>query len=252
MSLLSKVTNKAPALPSRVVMYAAEKFGKTSFAAHAPRPLFLMTAGETGLLSLLEAGKVPAVDHFPSDFKTWNELIAAVKAVRDEPHDHKTLVLDTGNGAENLCAAHVCDENFGGSWADFNSYGRGNEISSKTWAEFLKLLDQVRLARKMSVLILHHAKVKTFSDPAGKSWDQWRPEAIEKLWALTHKWADVILFGGWEVTVNKKDDKATGERGTSAPGRAGPLWPATATACRTRSRPTPGRGISGRRSPTRW
>jgi hypothetical protein len=52
--------------------------------------------------------------------------------------------------------------------------------------------------------------VKTFSDPAGKQWDQWRPEAREKLWGLTHKWSDCILFGGWQVTVSK-DEKVTGE-----------------------------------------
>jgi hypothetical protein len=208
--VLSKVTRTAPSLPSRVVLYAGEKWGKSSFSAFAPRPIFLMTAGETGLLSLIESGKVPAVDHFPDDFRSWHALIDAVRALRDEPHEFQTLVLDTGNGAENLAADCVCFDKYGGDWGDFNAYGRGAELTTPLWASFLALLDEVRTQRRMGVLILHHAKMKEFSDPAGKAWQQWRPEARDKLWNLTHKWADAILFGGWQVNVGK-DDKAHGE-----------------------------------------
>ena len=49
------------------------------------------------------------------------------------------------------------------------------------------------------------------SNPTGKDWDQYRPLAIDQMWSLTHKWADVICFYGTRVEVNK-DDKATGER----------------------------------------
>lgn len=209
MSVLANVTRSAPRLPARGVLYAAEKFGKSSFGAYAPKPIFLMTAGETGLLSLIEAGRVPPTDHFPEDFRRWSDLLRAVKALRDEQHDYKTLVLDTGNGAEILCQQDTCDSNFNGDWADFAAYGRGTDLSTKAWASFLQLLDDVRLKKGMSILILHHAKVKTFSDPAGKSWDQWKPESIEKLWALTHKWSDFIMFGGFKTSIVK--EKAVGE-----------------------------------------
>jgi hypothetical protein len=72
------------------------------------------------------------------------------------------------------------------------------------------------------VLILHHARAKEFSDPAGKTWHQWRPEARDKLWSLTHKWADVILFGGWSVAVNA-DDQATGEERSLRTGTSGAI-----------------------------
>ena len=210
MSILQTVTKTAKPLPPRIVLYAGEKFGKTSFAAHSWNPIFLMTAGETGLVPLLESGRVPAVAHFPEDFKTWGSLCNAVTALRDDPHEYRTLVIDTGNGAELLCAASVCEDSFGGSWSDYGSFGRGDALAVKEWMRFLGLLDVIRTKRRMAVMLLHHAKVKTFSDPAGKSWDQWKPEAIEKLWGQTHKWADVILFGGFKVTVTR-DEKATGE-----------------------------------------
>lgn len=182
----------------------------SSFASHSWNPVFLMTKGETGLIPLIESGRVPAVAHFPTDFQRWEDLKNAVGELRDGQHDYRTLVLDTGNGAEQLCTSAVCDDSFMGHWGDYVSYGRGDAMAAKEWVKFLDLLDSVRIKRRMAVIILHHAKVKTFSDPAGKSWDQWRPEAVEKLWSSTHKWADVILFGGFKTTVTK-DEKATGE-----------------------------------------
>jgi hypothetical protein len=79
------------------------------------------------------------------------------------------------------------------------------------WGQFLGLLDTIRTRRRMSVIFLHHAAVKQTANPTGKDWDQHRPEAIDKMWGLTHKWADVICYYGVKVTVNK-DDKATGEQ----------------------------------------
>jgi len=206
MSLLSQVRREAQSLPSRVVLYAQEKFGKTSLSCHAPRPIVLMTSGETGLLSLLEAGLVPPTDHFPEDFKSWPKLTQAVRELLNEAHEYRTLVLDTANGAERMCAEHICEEHFDGKWPNYASYGKGDVQAAVEWGKFLGLLDQLRTQRKMAVLFLQHARVKSFNNPSGKDWDQYRPESIDKLWALTHKWSDIILFGGFKVQV--WDDKA--------------------------------------------
>lgn len=211
MSILQSVTKTAKPLPPRIVMYAAEKFGKTSFASHSWNPIFFMTSGETGLIPLIESGRVPAVPHVPDDFRDWPTLVNAIEELIRDKHDYRTLVLDTGNGAEKLCSQAVCSSAFDGDWSAYSSFGRGDALAVREWDRFLGMLDALRTRRRMAILILHHAKVKTFSDPAGKSWDQWKPEAIEKLWGQTHKWADVILFGGFKVSVNKKDEKAIGE-----------------------------------------
>ncbi|AWM35857.1 hypothetical protein GobsT_64230 [Gemmata obscuriglobus] len=215
MGILSSVTTTAPNLPPRFVMYAPEKAGKTSFGAQWENPLFLMTAGETGLLTLIESGQVGPTAHLPSSeenptgFLKWDDLTDAVRAVINEPHDYRTLLVDTGNGAENLLAQHVCDTDteFLGNWGEFNSFGRGERRCAPVWAGFLNLLDQVRVRRRMAVVLLYHSKAKQFNNPTGKDYEQWKPEGYERLWGLTHKWADVIGFYGLRVQVNK-DDKA--------------------------------------------
>jgi hypothetical protein len=58
MSLQSIVT-KGTGLPNRYVVYAVEGFGKTSLAAHYPKPIFIQSRGETGLETLIDAGQLP-------------------------------------------------------------------------------------------------------------------------------------------------------------------------------------------------
>lgn len=213
MGLLDRVTTQAPAQPSRVYLYAQEKWGKTSFAAHAPKPIFLMTAGETGLLDLINYGQIAPVPHFPDDFKWWPDLLAAVRAVADEPHDYSTLVIDTANGAERLLADWVLREEFDGQMGGKNgygSYGKGDLACIRHWGEFLRELDRVRGKRRMSIVLLAHSKIKSVNNPEGEDYDQLRPEGIDKLWPLTHKWASVIAAGTYRVAV--KDDKAQGGR----------------------------------------
>lgn len=208
---LSNVATTAPSLPSRIVMYAPEGFGKTSFAAMAVKPVFFMAANETGLLTLLDAGRLPPTPHMPA-FHSWTDLREATQSLISGDHNFGTYVLDTGNSGEQLCCSHTADVNFGGNLADYASYGKGDVLAAKEWASYLAQLDQLRERRKMAIIILHHARVKGVVKPDhfGKDYDQWRPESVDKLWSQTHKWADVILFGGSKVNVQK--EKAVSEQ----------------------------------------
>ena len=213
MSLLSQITTEAPSQPARVYLYASEKWGKTSWAAHAPKPLFLMTQGETGLLDLISCGQVRPTAHLPKDFQSWPDLLNAVRAVEREPHDYQTLVIDTANGAERLLSDHILDVEFKGQQTGkggYNSYAAGDLACIPHWQGFLRQLDAVRVRRKMSIILLAHSKVKSVNNPEGDDYDQLRPEGLDKLWPLTHKWASIIAAGSYKVFV--KNDKASGGR----------------------------------------
>src|SRR5262249_53524348 len=99
---LAGITRAGSGLPNRAVFHGVEGVGKTSFGACAPRPIFLMTRGETGLVTLIDSGQVPETAHFP-ELATWTDLLGAIEALTSEAHDYRTLVIDTLNGAERLC-----------------------------------------------------------------------------------------------------------------------------------------------------
>src|SRR5690606_17557166 len=82
---LSDTVTSGNKLPSRVVLHGVEGIGKTSFAAAAPNPYFLMARGETGLETLIDAGQVKEIPHAP-ELQTWNEVLDIVEALRTEDH----------------------------------------------------------------------------------------------------------------------------------------------------------------------
>jgi hypothetical protein len=185
-------------------MHSPPGFGKTSILAYSPKPVFLMTKGETGLLSLINSGQLPPTSHLP-EMQSWGDLIAAIRFLRTEKHDFKTVVLDTANGAERLCHEYVCQRDFDGDWGErgFTGYMRGYEVALADWRMFLNSLDELRTERGMTVFLLVHTKVKTFKNPAGADYDRYAPEMHDKTWGLTKGWLDAILFGNFEVLVKQ-------------------------------------------------
>lgn len=213
---LTDIASKSEALPNRYGLHAREGWGKTSLAAHAPKPIFIQTQGETGLDTLIAANQLPETPHFP-EIKSWADLTSAISFLAEEEHPYKTLVIDTVNGAERLCYEHVCQREFNGDWGNggFTGYQRGYEISLTDWKMFLNSLDDLRSKRKMTVFLLIHTKIKTFKNPEGSDYDRWAPEMHDKCWGLTHKWLDCVLFGNFETTV-KADKNDPTKKGKAA------------------------------------
>lgn len=234
MSLLQSIRSvPARRLPPRMYLYAREKFGKSSFGAQFPKPIFFMSKGETGLLELIDSGRIGPTPHFPYDANdppTFGSLMSAIQALATEKHDFETLVIDTANGAEALCVDLVRNRDYGGDQKKFASYGKGWDSCRPVWSDFLAALDSLRTNRNMGILMLAHTKRKKFNDPTGDDFDKYMPECAEKLWDLTHKWADIICFGRFESTKYETDDGRTKAR--NMPDRRllcfeqSPLWDA--------------------------
>ena len=157
---LGSITSKGNNLPNRYILHAVEGYGKTSLAAQFPKPVFIQSRGETGLETLIDAGRLPETPHFP-EITDWAVLLEAIRMLTTEKHDYKTLVIDTMNGVERLCHEFVCRRDFGNNWGErgFEGYKRGYEIALTDWRSFLQLLDSLREQRRMIVMLLCHTKV---------------------------------------------------------------------------------------------
>jgi hypothetical protein len=162
-----------------------------------------MTRQETGLETLIENGRLPETPHFP-EITSWADLLAVVELLRTEPHDYKTFVLDTLNGAERLCHEHVCQRDFGGDWSNkgFMNYQAGYRVALADWRDFLSRLDTLRNDRSMAIFALSHSKIATFKSPDSADFDRYQAAMHAETWALTHQWADAVLFGYFETLVD--------------------------------------------------
>jgi hypothetical protein len=217
---IADITGKGLGLPNKYVFHAVEGFGKTSLGAQTKKPIFIQTAGETGLETLIESGRLPEIPHFPA-FQHWEDIIGAIETLRVDDHPYRTLVMDTANGAEALCHQFICNRDFNGDWGEkgFASYKTGYEVSLPEWTNLLMALDRLRVERKMTIFLLCHTKVKPFRNPEGADYDRYTVDMHDKTWGLTHKWADAVFFGNFSVTVKTKSSNAQTGKATGGTSR---------------------------------
>lgn len=195
-----EIRKPGPIVP-RMILYATEKFGKTSFASFAPDPIVLMVR-DTGYDTLLGAGSVPAVR--AAEVNEWQALLSTVRGVSG----CKTLVIDGITGAEKACQEYICNTHFGGDWGEhgFAAYAKGYDLAATEWLKLLSALDRLRDSGIMIVL-LGHARMKQVSNPMGANYDHFEPDCHPKAWAGCAKWADAILFGKFHsiVEISKRE-----------------------------------------------
>lgn len=203
---LGAITTTARNIPPRIVIHAVEGIGKTSLGASAKNPVFLMSKGETGLETLVTANRLPETPHFP-EIQTWQECLDAITALEEGDHDYKTIVFDALNGFERQCHEHVCARDFNNDWTDrgFMGYMRGYEVACADWRDLLNRIDSLQAKRNMVVILLCHTRAMNFKNPEGADYDRYTPDVHHKTWSLTHRWADVVLFGNF-VTLNTESD----------------------------------------------
>lgn len=199
----------------KLIHYAVEGFGKTSFLAHAPDPFIIMSPQERGYTALLSAGRVPAV---PAQVVTdWPDLLAWLDSLVTDPQGRKTVGLDAMGGFERLCHEFVCRRDFNGDWGEkgFASFQKGYDVSVGEWLKMLAKLDELHTRHGIVIVLLGHAKVKPFKNPIGADFDRYICDVHDKTWAATARWANAVLFGNYLTIVDQeKRGKGKGIGGT--------------------------------------
>jgi AAA domain len=191
--------------PMRVLVYGAEKVGKSTFAAGAPSPIFV--GAESGTERLDVARLQPT---------TWAEAVEWVRELGTEKHDHQTLVLDPLNWLEPLAWNAVTGgtttiESFDGG------YGRGYSAAVDKWREMLFAIEQC-WKRGMHIIITAHAQVKQFQNPEGPSFDRYEIAMNAKAAGIFKQYVDAVLFARLE-TFTKIDATTKKAKGYSSGAR---------------------------------
>lgn len=172
-------------MPDRIVLLGVEGVGKSTWAQHAPSPVFI--APEDGVRHLDVASfRNPAPE-------TYAEVLACIASLRDEPHDYRTLVIDTLDWLEPMLQAHVCCEM---RWPNIEApgYGKGYVAAAEEWRSLLATVDALRNARDMEVILVAHVGIKMFSNPSGPDYSRYEPLLHKHAGALVKQWADAVFF----------------------------------------------------------
>jgi len=187
-------------LPPRLVIHGPHGIGKTTFASHAPKPIFIPT--EDGLVGV-------NVDAFPlaTSFKDVKEALSAIAE-----SDFKTVVIDSGDWLEALIHAHTAQES-GKENIEAFGYGKGYVLALSHWREMLKILDWYRKEKGIGSIILCHSEVKRYDSPESESFDRYFIKLHKAASALLQEWADIVAFANWQI-MTKETDTGFGNKRT--------------------------------------
>jgi hypothetical protein len=185
--LISELLKERMILPPRILLYSSPGWGKSTFAASMPNPIFLDC--EDGL-SGLTVNSFPTIEKFDDLIKYLNLLIM-------EKHDYKTIVLDSVSSIERLILSHLCKIHNKKSIASWG-YGEGYSLALNLWYDIMQILDKIR-KQKITIMLLGHAEVKTISPPNVDPYDKYVITIYNKTAYALSQWTDIVLFGDHRV-----------------------------------------------------
>jgi hypothetical protein len=199
--------------PVRVLVYGSGGVGKTTFGVNAPNSVFI--AAESGLVNYPDHPRFKP----PEDGMRWSDIIDAVRELETEPHDFKTLVIDSLDWAEPLCWRHLCELDGVSSIEKVSGgYGKGYNAAVDEWRLLLAALERMSEKRGMHVILLAHAQVKKFANPAGEDFDRYLIKLHEKSAGPIMEWCDAVLLAAHDFGV-RKDERTKKFKGVTTQAR---------------------------------
>ena len=208
MGMLENIQTGKEQKPPRIMIYGSEGVGKSTFGASAPGAIFVQT--EDGL-GEINCKKFPLAHSVA-------EVLSELTALRDEPHDFQTVVIDSADWLERLIFDEVCREYGVRSIEKADGgYGRGYTHALTHWRKVIALLQELRDKRNMMVILVAHAKVERFEDPENAAYDRYTPRLHKHAASLIAEWVDAVLFANKKFRVTKENAGFTGERAIAAP-----------------------------------
>ena len=181
--------SKAPTLKApKIVVYGVPGIGKTSFAAAAPDPIFLLAEDGLGMCQAA---------HFPL-IRTYQDCLDAVGSLYLESHSYQTVVLDTADALEPMLWQHVCAAAGKARIEDFG-FGKGYDIALAEWRNLLTGFAALRDEKGMAVIILAHSSVTRFEAPDSDGYDRYSMRLHKKANAILNDWADCVLFANYRT-----------------------------------------------------
>ena len=199
-SMLSRITSGRIQKPQLLILYGPDGVGKSTFAAQAPRPVFL---GPESGTSELNVSRFPSVTRFDQVGQAIHELLT-------ERHEFETLVLDSLDWLEPLLWQQVCEEAGSANIEEaYGGFGKGFTVALKHWRTLHLRLAELREVKKMNLVFIAHSQVKAFNDPNQlQPYDRYMLKLNEKAAAVWREFVDCVFFADYEVFLKKEGAKS--------------------------------------------
>lgn len=178
--------------------------GKTSLAATFPNPIFIRA--EDGLQSVPVERRPDALPVLSKVEQLWEQLTALIQ----EPHNYKTLVIDSVTQLETLFGDHVMetDPKKPKSLAQANGgYGAGFSAVAALHGRVRKAAKALKEKRGMNVVFIAHSDVTTIELPDQDPYSRYELRLHKKSMAHYVDNVDLVAYIKLETFTTGEGDR---------------------------------------------
>jgi hypothetical protein len=193
MSIEDLITTGKTELPPRICVFGDPKIGKSTWAAQAPKPLFIPV--DDGVDEI-------GVDRLPQP-ENFDTLMYYVSQTSETLY--RTVVIDTLDKVELLIWAEVV-RSAGKSSIEDLPFKEGYTRAVDYWQQLLSQLEQCRAIGQI-VILLGHVAVGKVNDPAKGSYERCGLSLHKHASKLIYGWVDVIAYAHHEIVVSAERNK---------------------------------------------
>ena len=212
MGVTDRVQKTTASDPPRTFFYGVNGIGKTNLASEYPNAVFIQT--EEGDAYDPDGCQIE-LDVF-RDIKCLGEVYEIINDLCNDPHDFKTLVIDTIDTFEPLVNRHVCDRK---GWETIESpgFGKGYEQSVYEWRRVMKALNHLRKFRQMNIIFLSQADIVKHEPPGGEKHNTYIPRLNYRALDVVYSDCDICMFGDF-ATEETVTEEGFGRKSTKTKG----------------------------------
>lgn len=193
---LGNIQKTKHATPPRILVHGGAKLGKSTFAAAAPNPIFLRT--EDGLNGI-DTSAFPLATSFM-------EVKDSLKALQTQPHEFKTVVIDSADWLEALIHEHITKTENATMRTACGGYGHAFVTAANMFKDVIDSLDDLNKRLGMIVIVICHSTVTEMRNPEFESYDIATLKLHKAASAKLCEWADVIGYANRPLIVSKNSD----------------------------------------------
>lgn len=192
---LSSLKSTKRADPPVILLYGVDGIGKTSLAAEFPDPIYLATEGERPPSDIDLAT--------PGTIESFGGLLDVFAELLDQPHEFKTVILDSLDGLEPLIWRATCAR-IGVNSIEDAGFGKGYVEADSEWNELMSAA--AALTRSgICVVMLAHPEIVRFDSPVTDPYSRYQPKLHRRANALVREKSDIVAFCNYRVSIKEKE-----------------------------------------------